>query len=212
MIDDPRTKPLQDWNRLSRENAENAIISSMLEVMPNASEPLDSFSTWLLVAAAAVGSFLITNADKLLPMIQHVGFLTCGAFLCCSCFFGLLSKMAAVKCKIGKDLGNTVRTKFAEHFARFREEEKKIKEGAEFWGITLETGIRLERIMKEFFSALPAWASWLANRQLKKYEGNPQVGYLIQVKNFQWQGAWALLQALSFLGFLASGFYFAAAA
>ncbi|AMO94915.1 hypothetical protein CFter6_2227 [Collimonas fungivorans] len=66
--------------------------------------------------------------------------------------------------------------------------------------------------MKEFFSALPAWASWLANRQLKKYEGNPQVGYLIQVKNFQWQGAWALLQALSFLGFLASGFYFAAAA
>lgn len=210
MIDDPRTEPLREWNRLARENAENAIVSSMFEATSKASEPIETFTTWLFVGTAAVASFLITNADKVLPLIKQRGFFTCGIFLCCSCIFGLLSKMYALNCKIGNDVGSTVKRTFLQHFEKHKEEESKIKEGAEFWGITLETGIRMERIFAEFYSPLPKWVVWLATRQLTKYNGNPQVSGILEIKKFLKQGMFTFLQSLSFLGFLIAGFFFAA--
>lgn len=207
---DPRTNPLLEWNRLARQNAENAIVSSMFEAGFKASEPLETFSTWLLVGTAAVASFLITNADKLAPFMGRPGYLTCGALLSFSCLFGLASRIFALRCKIQIETGAAVRRTFAEHLAKHQEEERKIKESADVWGVSLETGIRLDRVLSEFFAPLPRWVTWLVNRQLKKHAGNPQMGYLPAVKCMQWQGTFATLQALLFLSFLFAGFIVAA--
>jgi hypothetical protein len=210
MMDDPRTEPLREWNRLARENTENAMVASMFEAVSKASEPIETFSTWLLLGTAAIASFLITNADKVLPLIKPKGFSVCGVFLCLSCIFGLLSKMSALTCKIGNDVGSAVKKTFIEHLEKHKEEEKKIKEGAEFWGITLETGIRLERIMTEFYTPFPKWVVWLASRNMQKYAGNPQVDGILKIKRFNKQGMFGFFQSLSFLGFLIAGFIFAA--
>ena len=203
---DPRTEPLREWNRLARENAENAIVSSMFEAVFKASEPIEAFSTWLLVGTTAVASFFITNADKLLPFIGQKGFLICGAFLSCSGFFGLISRMYALRCKIQIETGAAVRKTFAEHLAKYQEEEAKINENAKVWGITLETGVRIERLLAEFLAPLPRWVAWFVNRTLKKNAGNPQIGYLPVVKGVQRQGVFAALQAVLFLGFVVAGF------
>ena len=86
--------------------------------------------------------------------------------------------MYALRCKIVIDMGAAVRKTFMEHLAKYEEEEKEIKDSAEFWGINLQTGVRLERILTEFYAPLPKWAVWLAKRQLRKNAGNPQIGYL----------------------------------
>ena len=91
MQNDQRTEPLREWNRLARENAENDIVSSLIESTFKANEPIDTFSTLLLIGTAAVASFFITNADKILPLVKNHGFTTCGVLLCLSCIFGLLS-------------------------------------------------------------------------------------------------------------------------
>lgn len=211
MNKDPRTQPLQEWNRLARENTENAIVSSMFEAMAKASEPINKFATWLLVAAAAVASSFIGNAEKLLLTIKQQGFVTCGVFLCLSCIFGLLSKIFALRCKVASETGAAVRKTFAAHLATYQIEEEKIQEGASFWGIDLQTGIRLERILKEFLAPMPWWVRWWANRYFAKHAGNPQIGYYIShVRSLHAQGVHAFLQALCFLGFLGSGFIFAA--
>ena len=207
---DPRTQHLRDWNDLARENTENAIVSSMLDAGSKASEPIETFSTWLLVATAAIGSFLITNADKIIPFITKTGFLTCGAFLFASCVFGLISKIYSVRAKIGIEVQAVVLKTFTEHLEKFKQEEAKIQEGAKFWGITLETGIRIERILNEFMQPLPWWVRWLSKRHLTKYAGNPQIGRILQIKTLQIQGWSAFLQAISFIGFLGAGFCFAA--
>jgi hypothetical protein len=210
MTHDPRTEPLREWNRLARENAENAIVSAMFEAGSKASAPMEVFVTWLLVGTAAVASFLIVNADKVLPYITQKGFIACGAFLCVSCVCGLLSKIYALRCKIGTEVGAAIRSTFLEHLSKHKEEEKKIKEGAEFWGITLQTGIRLDRVLNEFFKPLPKPVVWLASRHFRKNEGNPQIGHLLLVKFLNRQGLFAILQALSFLGFLITGFIYSA--
>ena len=210
MTDDPNTKPLLEWNRIARENAENAIVSSMFQSASKASEPIETFATWLLIAAAAVASFLITNADKLLPLVEKKGFLVCGGFLCISCIFGLLSKMYALRCNIGTQIDTSVRVTFSEHLSNYEKDEGEIKKSAEFWGISLETGIRIDRVLTEFYKPFPRFVAWLAMRHIKKNASNPQIGYLLPIKNLNMQSLLAFLQSISFLGFLISGFAFAA--
>ena len=159
MVDDPNTEPLREWNRIARENAENAIVSSMFQAASKAREPIETFSTWLLVAVAAVASFLITNADKLLPLIEKEGFIVCGSFLCISCIFGLLSKIYALRSNIGVQIDASIRTTFSEHLSSYEKEEEEIKKGAEFWGISLETGIRIERVLTEFYKPFPQFVA-----------------------------------------------------
>ena len=212
MQNDPRTEPLKEWNHLARENTENAIVASMFEATAKASEPISTFSDWLLVATGAVASFLIANADSLLPYISRNGFVTCGAFLCVSCVFGLLSKIFAVRCKIGVETGTAVRSTFAEHLEAYKLEEEKIQEGAKFWGINLQTGIRIDRVLSEFLRPFPSWVQYLANRHFKKQAGNPQIAYVALVRNLNAQGLAAFLQAVCFFGFLCAGFIFAATA
>lgn len=210
MTPDPQTESLREWNRLARENTENAIVSSMFEAAGKASEPLEKFSTWLLIGAAAVASFLITNSDKVLPLLGVKGFSVCGAFLCISCVFGLLSKTLALHAQIGIETGAAVRKTFAEQYAKHKEVERNIEEGAEFWGIDLQTGIRLDRVLCEFYKPLPKWVTWLAMRQLKKNVGNPQIGYLFLINSLNKQGYSTVAQVLAFLAFLVSGFVYAA--
>lgn len=211
MKDDPGTEPLKEWNRLARENTENAIVSSMFEAASRSSEPIEQFSTWLLVGTAAVASFLIANSDKLVPFVSQKGFLVCGAFLCASCIAGLISKMYALRCKIGIEVGAAVRQTFIEHLKKYEEEEERIKKGAEFWGISLETGVRMERVLNEVYKPQPKWVVWLATRELKKHSGDPQIGYIPLIKTLNKQGMFSFFQALLFLGFLLSGFIYASA-
>ncbi len=132
------------------------------------------------------------------------------ASVCLLCLFGLVSRMYALRCEIQIEAGAAVRKTFAEHLAKHQEEENKIKESASVWGITLETGIRSERVLSEFFILLPRWVAWLANRQLNKHMNSPQVGHLPAIKGLQWQGLFAFLQAFFLLSFLTVGFAFAA--
>lgn len=210
MNSDSETEPLREWNHLARQNAENAIVSSMFEAMAKSNKPMEAFSTWLLVAAAAVASFMIVNAENIFPIIKHQGFIVCGIFLCVSCFFGLMSKIFALRCRLSIEANVAVRQTFSDHLAAHKAEEKQIQENAEFWGVNLQTGVRLERIVSEFLAPMPSWVRWWANRHIKKHGSNPQIAYLSQIKSIHAQGVCGFTQAVCFLGFLASGFVFAA--
>lgn len=210
MDNDPRTEPLREWNRLARENTENAMVSSMFDAATKSSAPMDQFSTWLLLGTAAVASFLITSSDKLIPLITKTGFLVCGAMLCLSCFFGLLAKIYALRCKVAVEVGATVKETFIQHLEAYEKEEEKIQEGASFWGINLETGVRMDRVLTEFYKPQPKIVTWLANRMLKKHEGSPQIGHIPLVSILNKQGLFTVIQALLLLAFLVTGFIYAA--
>ena len=164
----------------------------------------------MLLGTEGIGSFIIVSADDLIPIITQAGFLLCGAFLCLSCFFGVISRALALRCKVMSDVGAATKETFAEHLARHKEEEKKIQAGASFWGIDLQTGICHERVLQQFLEPFPFWVKWINNRFLKKNKNNPQIAYLSHIKTLNAQAISAFFQALLFLGFLVSGFVYAA--
>lgn len=206
MQDDPRTAPLKEWNRLARENTENAIISSMLDATIKASEPLEVFSNWLLVAAGAVASVILSNSEKVVDFVGEEGFYVGGALLCFSATFGLLSRVFALRCRIGILTGAATKSTFEEHLQNYKFEEEKIQEGAKFWGITLESGIRTDRVLQEFLAPFPWLVRKLAQRHFKNHKGSPQIAYIILIKSLSAQGAATFLQALAFIGLFGVGF------
>ncbi len=168
--------------------------------------PLDAFSNWMLVATAAVASFLLINAEGLVEFVGKEGIISGGYVLCGSCIFGLLSKIFGLRCKIAIDLSTAIQTTFLEHLERYEVEEEKIQEGASFWGITLETGVRIERILNEYLSPFPWFFKFTAKRHFKKNLGNPQMGYLTQLKSLRAQGYATFIQAVLFIYFFAQVF------
>jgi len=210
MLPNDAPSPLHEWNRLARENTENAVVSSMFEATAQAADPLEAFSGWLLLGTAAVASFMVANSEKVLPLLGQRGFLTCGALLCLSCAFGLVAKFFAVRCRIGVQIGAAVKRTFAEHLATYEVEEESIKQDADAMGINLQTGIRIDRVLGEYLAPWPKLAVWLATRYFRKNASNPQIAHLLILRNLLWLGGLSFLQAFSFLAFLASGFLHAA--
>jgi Ca2+/Na+ antiporter len=210
MENNSRTQPLIEWNRLTIENTETAMVSSMLETTVKASEPLETFSGWLLAATAVIATFMITNGDKLSPILGHVGYLICGLFLLLSCFFGFISKVFALRCKITSDINKSVKTTFDAHLDKYEEQEKLINDNAKIMGVSLQTGIRIDRVINSYFEYLPKWIRWYAKRQLSKSSTNPHLAYIPQIKVFLAQSQYCFFQILFFLAFLSAGFVFAA--
>ena len=134
-----------------------------------------------------------------------------GGLLCASCVFGLISRLYALKCTIQSASIQAVGRTFNEHLQAYSREKKEIQEGAKYWGITLQTGVRMERIMSEFFKPLPKWVVWLASRHLKRNQDNPQVAHILLVKGLTGQGIYASLQITVFFAFFVFGIVYASA-
>lgn len=197
---------LIEWNRIARENTENAIVSSMFDALLGTSPSIDAFSTWLLVGAAAIASFLIINADQLVHVIGHSGLVVCGILLTLSGVCGLISRIFALYCRTQITTNVAIKSTFLSHMRQYEEEEKKIGEAAGNLGITIETGIRFDRVLSEFFAPFPRWVAWIANRYIAKYKNNPQVGRMPVIRSLKRQGLFSFIQTLLFISFLCAGF------
>ncbi|WP_313321285.1 hypothetical protein [Stenotrophomonas sp.] len=206
MTDPQKPDPLLEWNRLSRENAENAIVSSMFEASSTAIEPIEAFVTWLLVGAAAVASFLLGNSDKLVAILGQRGFLWCGLLLAASCLFGLIAKTYLLKAEIGHRIGRAVAEVLPLQLKSHEETEERIQAAASQRGIELETGIRMERVLSEFLAPMPHFVKWLVARSLKKHGNSPQMAHLLRIESMNRLGLFSFLQSLAFLVFIVVGF------
>ena len=197
------------WSELARENAENAIVSSMFEATLNSTEHIERFSTWLLVGTAAIASFFIINSDKLIPYISELGYKWCAVILCFSCIWGFASKVFSVLCQIGIQSGNNSKTTFEAHIAKYEEEEAELLKTAKNNGVNIETGVRIDVIMEKFLAPAPTVVRKLMLRNIKKHRSSVHAQYLSTLPNLHRQGFSAGIQAVSFLAFLVVGFYYA---
>jgi hypothetical protein len=206
MTDSSTPDPLLEWNRLNRENAENAIVSSMFEASTEAIEPVASSVTWMLAGTGAIASFLLANAETLLPILGQSGFLWCGLTLAASAFFGIIAKVCLLSAEIGRRVGHAVADSVNRQLAIHEVDEEKIQAAADLRGVEIETGIRMDRILTEFLAPMPWYVRLYASRSLKRHGSNPQIAYISRVKAFNSATFASFLQSMAFLAFMLVGF------
>jgi hypothetical protein len=212
MEHDTPAKHLREWARLARDNAENEITSALFDASGGATSSVESFSSWLLVACAAVASFMLANAEDILPVVSRTGFLVCGACLLLSCGCGLLAKIFGLRCKVMTQLMAALRSQTAAVLSEYEKEEAEIKKAADTHGISIDTDVRIERVIEGFAAKLPWWAKPATMvSEGKASVADPHAAYAPIMTNLTAQSLWTGLQAVCFMAFLTAGFGFAAA-
>ena len=203
--------PLLEWNRLNKSNAENALTSAMFTSLISTSSILDTFSVWLLAGTGATAALLVANADRLIPFLGAAGFKIAGAILVASTIFGLLSKARGVQCQIAYANELQIRERMNPILEKHSVDEDKIAEAASLRGIELVTELDIQRVLSEFAKPFPKWVGWLMGRHLSKHSDNPQIGFILPVRFYLSQSAFAFFQVASFIAFICVALGFAQA-
>lgn len=189
---------------------ENVIVQSMFDTLPGSIQPLETFSTWLLVCTGTVASFLIANAENVLPYISKSGFLVGGILLCMSCLFGLLSKMYAVRCEICVRAKNAALEATKNHLLAFQQQVNELKQLDPSATYQQNLSLDVERIRDNFLAHFPNWVQKRARKKLNANKDHNNIGHKMIAKNICYQSIFASLQSVFFLAFLACSFIFAA--
>ncbi len=204
-----QTDPLLEWNRLNKENAEQAFASAIFESTTHTSPIVDKFSMWLLAGTGASGALLISQIEAVLPRLTAKGFKWCLLFLIVSAILGFLAKCSALCCQIQNAVLARLPELMAPIFAEHEEDETKIQEYTKQRGVALETNIDFSNVIAEFAKPFPFWVRWLIERQAMKNQGNRQAGYHVAIKAYVLQLSFTFWQAVFFLAFLCAGAWYA---
>ena len=198
-----------EWAAQERQIAEDHITRAMFNALLETTELLEKFSIWMLVAAGAVGSFMIGNAAAVTDALGRIGFISCGMLLVGSCAFGLAAKFLSVQLAMQKLMQKHIESTMLRHLAEYDNKVKEIEKSAKIQGIEVETEIRIDSATQRFFSFFPSIHRRISGYFLSKIEPDPLMAYVIPAKLYFIQGIAIFFQALLFLGFLGSGFIFA---
>lgn len=209
MSEEQSENPLLEWNRLNKYNAEQELTSAMFASILSTSPIVDRFSIWLLAGTGAAAALLVTSVQDILPFLSETGFKTCGAFLVISVLLGFMAKYKAISCQISYEIDVAIRKAMIPILQKHKNDEEKISEYAAEQGINLDTELDMGAVLKEFGKPFPWWVNWLINRNLRKHEGNQQMGYIEPANSYFWQCNYTLLQVLSFIAFVTTGVLYA---
>lgn len=147
-------------NERNREHSERLLVSVMISSGYLVVPKLDEYSKWLLVGAASVGSFLIVNADNVLRVLPHWGYLLCGMALAASCVSGLIARRYALKAIVASDAAKGAVLEAAKVCQAHEANEAIISDGLAKLGLPqLDTEIRMVRVLDEVIRILPWWGS-----------------------------------------------------
>lgn len=210
MADSYKGESLQKWIAIEKENFENEMVASMLSALLDASEKIDQLSNWMLLGSAGIASAMLANASLVISVIGAFGFKVCASLLIASFCCSMAAKLKTTHIAVGKSIRAAIKPLQAERFAAYKEKEKEMQRQAKIFEISIETDIDMSAVVKKFLSYAPTIVRFSVNRGLEKRQKDPQVAYAKDVRHFFWQGALTGAQALLFLGFFITAFWFAA--
>ncbi len=201
--------PLLEWNRLNKENTERDMVSAMFISVANTSYILDKFSMWLFAGTGATGALLITQINSVLSSMSIAGFKVCMFMLVVSSIFAFVAKFFSLNCQIVNEVIAAINEKIKLLFEEHEENEEEIEKYAKERTMKLETDINMNNVLKEYMRPFPKWIQRIIKQQAQKAEGDPLVAYHSMVQAYYKQSIFTFLQAVLFIGFMCSGWYYA---
>lgn len=203
--------PLIEWNRLNKENAEQAIVSSIYQNLAGTTSKIDKFSTWLLAGTGATSALLITQIASILPYLTTKGFKICLMMLVISAILGFVAKYKSLRCEIQLHVQTEAQKSMDPILKKHGEDEDRIVQYAKQRGIQLQTDVEISNVIAEFVRPFPFWMKWLVKRQTSRIGNDRQAGYHVAILAYLSQIRWTLSQAIFFVAFIISAAWYASA-
>ncbi len=200
---------LLELNRLNKKITEHDMVSAMFISVANTSYIIDKFSMWLFAGTGATGALLITQINSVLSSMSIAGFKACMFMLVVSSIFAFVAKFFSLNCQMENEMTAMINEKTKPIFEKHEENEEKIEKYAKERAMKLETDINMNNVLKEYMRPFPKWMQWIIKHQAQKTEGDMLAAYHSMVQAYYKQSIFTVLQAVMFIGFMCSGWYYA---
>ena len=183
-----------EWNRLNKTNAEDALAKTFFTNVISATYSLDSYSSWFSAGTGASIVLAIGNSSQIITLIGSRAFRWSVGLLVASCLCGAIAKLFSAYCQFLDRAQPKIDTELGTALDKFYADQKKIIDFANDLRITLITDFSMANVIAKFLAPFPKWQQWLIGRYLAKHAENPQIGFLLPIKFFRWQGNAFMLQ------------------
>ncbi len=208
MSENKSAEMLREWNRLNKENAEQAMVSAMFQAFIETSNIIDKFSTWLLAGTGATIALFITQINSILPHISQKGYKYCLLSLIFSAALGILSKYYSLRCEIQANILSKIITLFSKILETHGKAEDKIAVNALNEKIELETGINMSKVITDFLIPFPKITKFFITRKISNSNSERQGVYYIAVRLYLKQLSSSFLQSICFILFAVTAMFY----
>lgn len=190
------------WATMAKRNAENSFTSQLFKSAAAASPTIDRASGLLLAGTGATAALMISNVDKLLPILTVAGIRQALSLLVVSALFGLLAKYKAVNvqslAQISAEIHRTATPVLEEHAQHL----EQIEEAAHKGNVEVNAHVDFRQVADQFVLAFPVWMRPFLYCRLKKSMADPLASDRMMMNGVFWQGNYAVLQSLAFVTFV----------
>lgn len=184
-MDNQHQNPEQIEQELIRVK-ENIILQKLFSSSITASPVVDKFSLYILAATGAIIALIISNLDKLLPILSRNGLFYSLSLLAISALFGLIAKEKSINIQSSKVVAEDT--------------EKQITSLVEKYNISLDR-IR-NTILNEYIKAYPFFMRGVVKHKFKKALQDSVSSHRMLANIYYWQSIYTIFQTISFIGFI----------
>jgi len=146
---------LRNWAEIAKENTNKEITKALLLGVLSGSEIIDKFSTWLLVGSGATIALMISNIDKITPILKNNGFRLSVLVLTCSILFGFLEKALSIYVAIFIAAEKNIQDKLSRLMEQHSKTEGEISKYAEEARLKIDAGIDFNIVLNDYKATFP---------------------------------------------------------
>ncbi len=195
-------KTLDNWAKNNSETAETNIVEGLFIGAMDASPIIDKFSTWLLAGTGITAALMITNLNKLVPLLSYTILKQSIYILIILALFGFLAKYKAIFCQIMLATEKEMKKRVMAAVDEYEKTENEIIEMAEGHELEVITDLDITVVYKEYCKAFPKiMHKSLLNQFVQGFDDRLAASRKAANSLF-WQGNYTVLQFFIFLYFI----------
>lgn len=185
-----------------REIGTNRFTEILLRAPGAVSPQIDKVSSWLLGGTTATVVLLVTNAERVLQVLDARDLQLALGILCVSGGFGAIAKVYAVFTSLRVGIHTQIMNEGLPLLDDLEKDSEPLRKVAAEHGYPYDTNPETAVAIERFIKALPTWWHWFIRRQKKKSDADPFLEYRKITRGVFFQGIWTSLQVLTYIAFV----------
>jgi hypothetical protein len=185
-----------------RQHGTNRFTEIMLSAPGAVSPQIDKLSSWVLGGTTATVVLLVTNAERVLQVLDVSDLQLALGILCLSGGFGMLAKVNAVFTSLRVGVFAQIRSEILPLLDELDKDSEPLRKIAAEHNYPYDTAPDVPAAIDNFIKALPRWWHWIGRRHAKKSGSDPLLEYRKITRGVFFQSTWTSLQVLSYIAFV----------
>lgn len=190
---------LNNLAKITNNIAETRLTEILFGEILKSSPIFDKFSTWLLIGTGATASLMITNLEKISPIVGRTNLKDSIYLLTVSALLGFLAKFKYIHCQTMLAINEQMKEQILLALGKYNREIEEINNLAKENNHKIETNLDFENVINNFTKAFPRFTHSKLFKEFKEGTEDQLTQGRKNANSVFWQGVYTNFQLLAFI-------------